>query len=180
MMSRVGQSPVAIPDGVEVSIAGDILTAKGKLGEESVTLAGVVEVAIEDNEVRVKPADDTKFARSMWGTTRSLVQNAVTGVSEGFTRRLVVNGVGYRAQVQGSTLNLQLGYSHDINYPVPEGIKVALEGDRGGVIAITGPNKQRVGQMASEIRSFRKPEPYKGKGVRYDDEYIFRKEGKKK
>ena len=113
MMSRVGQNPVAIPSGVEVSIANDVLTAKGKLGEESVALAGVVEVAIEENEVRVKPLDDSKFARSMWGTTRSLVQNAVTGVSEGFTRRLVVNGVGYRAQVQGSNLNLQLGYSHD-------------------------------------------------------------------
>jgi large subunit ribosomal protein L6 len=180
MMSRVGQAPVAIPSGVQVSITDDVLTAKGKLGEESVKLSDVVEVTIENDEVRVKPCDSTKFSRAMWGTTRNLVRNAITGVSEGFTRRLVITGVGYRAQVQGSTLNLQLGYSHDINYPVPQGIKVALEGERGGIIAISGPNKQRVGQMASEIRAFRKPEPYKGKGVRYDDEFIFRKEGKKK
>jgi large subunit ribosomal protein L6 len=180
MMSRVGQTPVAIPSGVDVSIADDVLTAKGKLGEESVALSEVVDVTIADNEVRVTPRDETKFSRAMWGTTRNLVQNAVTGVSEGFTRRLVINGVGYRAQVQGSTLNLQLGYSHDINFPVPDGIKIALEGDRGGTIAVSGPNKQRVGQVASEIRAFRKPEPYKGKGVRYEDEYVFRKEGKKK
>ena len=116
----------------------------------------------------------------MWGTTRSLVQNAVSGVSEGFTKRLNVIGVGYRAQIQGSVLNLQLGYSHDIQFPVPDGIKITLEGDRGGVIAVSGSNKQRVGQVASEIRSFRKPEPYKGKGIRYSDEIVFRKEGKKK
>ncbi|MEX2617976.1 MAG: 50S ribosomal protein L6 [Alphaproteobacteria bacterium] len=179
-MSRVGQSPITIPSGVEINISGDVLTAKGKLGEQTVALGDAVNVTVEENEVRVKQVEDSKFGRSMWGTTRSLVQNAVTGVSEGFTRRLVINGVGYRAAVQGTTLNLQLGYSHDINYPMPEGIKVALEGDRGGVIAISGASKQRVGQVASEIRAFRKPEPYKGKGVRYDDEYVVRKEGKKK
>jgi large subunit ribosomal protein L6 len=179
-MSRVGLSPVPIPSGVEIKIANDVLTAKGKLGEQTVALGDAVNVTVEDNVVRVKQVEDSKFGRSMWGTTRSLVQNAVIGVSEGFTRRLVINGVGYRAAVQGTTLNLQLGYSHDINYPMPEGIKVALEGDRGGIIAISGASKQRVGQVASEIRAFRKPEPYKGKGVRYDDEYVVRKEGKKK
>ena len=179
-MSRVGNNPVDIPSGVQVSIGNGILTAKGKLGEESVSLTDVVEVTMEENQVAVMPRDDSKQSRSMWGTTRSLVQNAVTGVSEGFTKRLEIVGVGYRAQMQGKTLNLQLGYSHDIPYPIPEGISIALEGDRGGVIAVTGPNKQQVGQVASEIRGFRKPEPFKGKGVRYSDEYVLRKEGKKK
>ena len=179
-MSRVGKNPVEIPSGVEVSIVDGILTAKGKLGEETVSLTGVVDVTLEDKEVKVAPRDESKQSRSMWGTTRSLVQNAVTGVSEGFTRRLEIVGVGYRAQLQGKTLNLQLGYSHDIPFPVPDGITIALEGDRGNVIAVTGANKQKVGQVASEIRGFRKPEPYKGKGVRYSDEYVLRKEGKKK
>ena len=179
-MSRVGQNPVNIPDGVEVSIVDGELTAKGKLGTQSVPLLPVVEVAVEDGQVNVKPVNDGKRARTMWGTTRSLVNNAVLGVSEGFTKKLEVNGVGYRAQVQGKKINLQLGFSHDISYEVPEGIKVEVEGDRGNVIAISGPDKQVVGQVASEIRSFRKPEPYKGKGVKYVDEQILRKEGKKK
>ena len=179
-MSRVGQNPVAIPDGVEITIAEGILTAKGKLGTQTVDLLPVVEASVEDGSVVVKPANDGKRAQTMWGTTRSLVNNAVVGVSEGFTRRLEVNGVGYRAQVQGKKLNLQLGYSHDIAFDVPEDIKIEIEGDRGNVIAVSGPNKQRVGQVASEIRGFRKPEPYKGKGVKYADEQILRKEGKKK
>ena len=179
-MSRVGMNPVRVPDGVVVAIANDVLTAKGKLGQESVKITKVVEVAIRDGEVRVLPRGTSKEARTMWGTTRSLVQNAVSGVSEGFTKRLNVIGVGYRAQIQGSVLNLQLGYSHDIQFPVPDGIKITLEGDRGGVIAVSGSNKQQVGQVASEIRAFRKPEPYKGKGIRYSDEFVFRKEGKKK
>jgi large subunit ribosomal protein L6 len=169
-----------VPSGVEVSIVGGLLTAKGKLGEEKVALSDAVEVSLADNQVTVTPRDETKHSRAMWGTTRSLVQNAVSGVSEGFTKRLEIVGVGYRAQVQGKTLNLQLGYSHDIAYPMPEGITIALEGDRGNVIAVTGANKQQVGQVASEIRGFRKPEPYKGKGLRYSDEYVLRKEGKKK
>ncbi len=179
-MSRVGKEPIAVPDGVEVSLATGIFTAKGKLGEEAVSVVDVVDVTIDGAVVRVQPRDASKRSRSMWGTTRSLLQNAVSGVSEGFTKRLEIVGVGYRAQMQGKTLNLQLGYSHDIPFPVPEGIKIALEGDRGNVIAVSGPNKQRVGQVASEIRGFRKPEPYKGKGVRYSDEYVLRKEGKKK
>jgi large subunit ribosomal protein L6 len=179
-MSRVGLSPVTVPDGVEVSLADGAFTAKGKLGSQSVNLANLVEVAIEDKLVVVKPIDDSLRARAMWGTTRSLLNNAVVGVSEGFAKRLEVNGVGYRAQVQGRKLNLQLGYSHDIGYDIPEGVKIEVEGDRGNVIAISGADKQAVGQVASEIRAFRKPEPYKGKGIKYADEQILRKEGKKK
>lgn len=179
-MSRVGQSPVSIPDGVEINIANGELTAKGKLGTQSVTLLSLVEVSVEDGTVIVKPNGESKRARSMWGTTRSLVNNAIIGVTEGFTKRLEVNGVGYRAQVQGKKLNLQLGYSHDIAFEVPEGIKIDIEGDRNNVIAVSGSDKQVVGQVASEIRAYRKPEPYKGKGVKYSDEQILRKEGKKK
>jgi large subunit ribosomal protein L6 len=180
MMSRVGQNPVNIPDGVEVSVANGELTAKGKLGTQTVAVLSTVNVAVEDGSIVVKPVGNSKRARTMWGTTRSLVSNAVVGVSEGFTKRLEVNGVGYRAQVQGKKLNLQLGYSHDISFEVPDGIKIEVEGDRGNVIAISGSDKQTVGQVASEIRAFRKPEPYKGKGVKYSDEQILRKEGKKK
>lgn len=179
-MSRVGQSPVNIPSGVDVSIAGGTLTAKGKLGTQTVPLTANVEVVIEDGKVLVKPRNETKKARMMWGTTRNLVNNAVLGVSEGFTRRLEVNGIGYRAQLQGKKLNLQLGFSHDVSFEVPEGIKVEIEGDRGNVIAISGADKRAVGQVASKIRGIRKPEPYKGKGVRYSDETVLRKEGKKK
>lgn len=179
-MSRVGKNPVTVPNGVEVSLVSGMLKAKGKLGEQSVTILPEIEVKIADSEIVVSPKDNSKRAMAMWGTTRSLVNNAVSGVSEGFVKRLEVNGVGYRAQAQGSKLTLQLGYSHDINYVVPEGIKVAIEGDRNNVIAVSGADKQKVGQVASEIRAFRKPEPYKGKGVRYSDEYIVRKEGKKK
>ena len=179
-MSRVGMNPVRVPDGVNIAIVDNVVTAKGKLGEESVAITNAVDVALAEGEIRVTPRDSSKRARAMWGTTRSLVQNAVSGVSEGFTKRLTVIGIGYRAQLQGSMLTLQLGYSHDIQFPVPDGIEITLEGDRGGTIAVSGANKQRVGQVASEIRAFRKPEPYKGKGIRYSDEFVFRKEGKKK
>lgn len=179
-MSRVGKNPVAVPDGVDVSIVGNLITAKGKLGEETVSFTDDVTVEVQDGQVWVKPKDQSKRSRSMWGTVRSLVDNAVVGVSDGFTRRLEINGVGYRAQLQGKKLNLQLGYSHDIAFDIPEGINIALEGDRQTVIAVSGPNKQQVGQVASKIRGFRGPEPYKGKGIRYAGEYILRKEGKKK
>jgi len=179
-MSRVGKNPVAVPDGVDVSIADNLLTAKGKLGEETVRFTDDVSVEFQDGQVWVKPKDQSKRSRSLWGTVRSLVDNAVVGVSEGFTKRLEINGVGYRAQLQGKKLNLQLGYSHDIGFDIPEGINVALEGDRQTVIAVSGPNKQQVGQVASNIRAFRGPEPYKGKGIRYAGEFILRKEGKKK
>ncbi|MEE2687847.1 MAG: 50S ribosomal protein L6 [Pseudomonadota bacterium] len=179
-MSRVGQNPVLIPDDVVVTLVDGTMTAKGKLGIQTVDLLPIVVVSVENDTVVVKPANEGKRARTMWGTTRSLVNNAVIGVSEGFTRRLEVNGVGYRAQVQGKKLNLQLGYSHDIAFDIPEDIEIQIEGDRNNIIAVSGANKQRVGQVASEIRSFRKPEPYKGKGVKYTDEQILRKEGKKK
>ena len=179
-MSRVGQNPVLIPDGVVVTLVDGTMTAKGKLGIQTGDLLPIVVVSVENDTVVVKPANEGKRARTMWGTSRSLVNNAVIGVSEGFTRRLEVNGVGDRAQVQGKKLNLQLGYSHDIAFDIPEDIEIQIEGDRNNIIAVSGANKQRVGQVASEIRSFRKPEPYKGKGVKYTDEQILRKEGKKK
>ena len=179
-MSRVGKNPVAVPGGVEVTIAVGLLTAKGKLGEQKVVITDDVTVERDGDEILVKPRNDSKRSRAMWGTVRNLVRNAVVGVSDGYTRRLEINGVGYRAQMQGKNLSLQLGYSHDISYPVPEGIKIALEGERGNVIAVSGSDKQRVGQVASEIRGYRRPEPYKGKGIKYQDETILRKEGKKK
>jgi len=179
-MSRIGKNPVAVPDGVDVSIASGLLTVKGKLGEQTVPLTDAVEVSLDDGKVSVTPVDQSKRSRSLWGTTRSLVDNAVRGVAEGFTKKLEINGVGYRAQLKGKVLNLQLGHSHDIDFPIPEGVSIALEGDRDSVIAVSGVSKQQVGQVASKIRSFRKPEPYKGKGIRYADEYILRKEGKKK
>ena len=179
-MSRIGKTPVLVPDGVDVSIASGLLIAKGKLGEQTVTLTDAVNVSLENGKVTVTPVDDSKRARSLWGTTRSLVYNALRGVTDGFSKKLEINGVGYRAQVKGKVLNLQLGYSHDIDFPIPECVNIALEGDRDGVITVSGASKQQVGQVASKIRSFRTPEPYKGKGIRYSDEYILRKEGKKK
>jgi large subunit ribosomal protein L6 len=179
-MSRVGKYPVAIPAGVNVSLADNVLTAKGKLGELTVPFTDDVTVEMKDGKVWVNPTAEGKRARAMWGTVRALVKNAVVGVSQGFTRRLEINGVGYRAQLQGKRLNLQLGYSHDIPFPIPEGITVKLEGERQSVIAISGADRQQVGQVASVIRSYRGPEPYKGKGIKYQDEVILRKEGKKK
>ena len=177
-MSRIGKNPVTVPDGVSVDIVGVLVTAKGKLGELSAQFTDDVEVTQEDNLVYVKPRNDSREARKMWGTSKSIISNLVVGVSEGFTRKLEINGVGYRAQVQGKTLNLQLGFSHDVSYPIPEGIEIKCADQTQ--IEIFGANKQRVGQVASEIRAYRPPEPYKGKGIRYDDEYILRKEGKKK
>ncbi len=177
-MSRVGQKPVEIPDGVEVAVADKLFTAKGKLGELSFAVVDSVTATVKDGKILVEPLDDSKRARSMWGTTRSRLQALVSGVSEGFTKALEINGVGYRAQVQGSNLHLQLGYSHDINYPIPEGITVKCE--KPTSLTVFGADKQKVGQVASEIRAFRPPEPYKGKGIKYVDEIILRKEGKKK
>ena len=177
-MSRIGKKPVVIPQGVEVNLSGQNLGVKGPKGELAVTLSDYVTVAQNDDGVTVTPIDKTQTARSFWGLSRSLVQNIVTGVSEGFSRKLELQGVGYRAQVQGTTLKLSLGFSHDVDFPVPEGIKVECPSQTE--IVITGIDKQKVGQVASEIRSYRPPEPYKGKGVRYEGEYVFRKEGKKK
>ncbi|MEZ5866362.1 MAG: 50S ribosomal protein L6 [Geminicoccaceae bacterium] len=177
-MSRIGKHPVTIPSGVDVAVDGQTVKVKGKLGALEETLPGSVVVALEDGSLAVRPRDEGKEAAQMWGLARTLVQNMVTGVSEGFTRRLDISGVGYRAAVDGNILNLQLGYSHDIKFAVPPEVKIACETPTA--IVISGFQRQRVGQIAAEIRSFRPPEPYKGKGIRYADEVIRRKEGKKK
>jgi len=169
---------VAIPKGTQVTMDGQLLTAKGKLGELSITLHDDVEGAVENDQIVIRPRADSKRARSMWGTFRAQAQNIVKGVSEGFTQNLEITGVGYRAAVEGKNLKLQLGYSHDVIFPIPDDIQVKCE--RPTAIAISGHDKQKVGQVAAEIRAWRRPEPYKGKGVRYAGEYIFRKEGKKK
>ena len=177
-MSRIGKNAVQVPDGVTVSIAEGLISVKGKKGEMSHTLADVVEAELNDNSVVVRPRNDSKEARAMWGTTRAVVNNMVTGVSEGFKKVLEIQGVGYRAQVKGKSLSLSLGFSHDVDFPIPEGIEIKTPSPTS--IEVTGYDKQKVGQVASEIRSYRPPEPYKGKGVRYEGEYILRKEGKKK
>jgi large subunit ribosomal protein L6 len=177
-MSRVGKNPVAVPAGVEVKLADKTFSAKGKLGELVLAISDQVETRIEDGKVWVKPANDSKQARMMWGTTRNLVRNLITGVSQGYSRSLEISGVGYRAAVQGKNLQLQLGYSHDVVFPIPA--DVTIKCDKPTSITVSGADKQRVGQIAAEIRSFRKPEPYKGKGIKYSDETILRKEGKKK
>jgi large subunit ribosomal protein L6 len=177
-MSRIGKNPVAIPSGVQIELSGQTLTAKGRLGTLSLAVNGEVTARVADGAVTIEPNSESKRARALWGTTRALVNNMVTGVASGFTKNLEINGVGYRAAVQGSALNLQLGYSHDINYPIPSDVRITCE--RPTAITITGADRQRVGQVAAEIRGFRPPEPYKGKGIKYADETIRRKEGKKK
>jgi large subunit ribosomal protein L6 len=177
-MSRVGKKPVAIPSGVTASVEGGIVKVKGPKGALQLALHGDVEAKMEKGGVQVDPRSDSKRARAMWGTYRTLVANLVAGVTNGFERRLEITGVGYRAAVQGKNLQIALGYSHDIVYPIPDGIAIATP--RPTEVVITGIDKQKVGQVAAEIRDFRKPEPYKGKGIKYAGEYIFRKEGKKK
>jgi large subunit ribosomal protein L6 len=177
-MSRIGKNPVTLPQGVTVEVAGTTVTAKGRLGTLALVVDNEIATTLEDGKVVVKPRNDTKRARMLWGTTRALVNNMVTGVSRGFSRNLEINGVGYRAAVQGKNLVLQLGYSHDVNFPIPDDVKIVCE--KPTAIAITGADKQRVGQVAAVIRGFRKPEPYKGKGIKYSDEKVRRKEGKKK
>jgi large subunit ribosomal protein L6 len=177
-MSRIGKVPVPVPAGVTASIADGQLSVKGPKGTLSVALADEVVYAVEDGVVSVKPANQTKRARSFWGMQRTLVQNLVTGVTEGFTKTLQITGVGYRANVQGKNLKLQLGYSHDVDFAIPDGIDIKTPDQT--TINISGIDKQQVGQVAAEIRRWRKPEPYKGKGIKYAGEYIFRKEGKKK
>jgi len=177
-MSRVGKKTVAIPSGVTASVEGQIVNVKGPKGALVVALHGDVAASVEGSQIKVDPRADTKRARAMWGTYRSLLANAMTGVTKGFERRLEINGVGYRASLQGKNLQVQLGYSHDIVYPIPEGITIAVP--KPTEVVVTGIDDQKVGHVAAEIRAFRKPEPYKGKGVKYAGEYIFRKEGKKK
>ena len=177
-MSRVGKYPVPVPQGVQVTLQGRTLVAKGKLGELKLPLTDDVEVEVADNQIAVKPRRDDRRSRTMWGTTRSLLNGMVTGVSAGFTKNMEISGTGYRAAVQGKDLVLNLGYSHEIRYPIPEGIKITCE--RPTAVRVEGADKQRVGQVAAEIRAFRGPEPYKGKGIKYEGEQILRKEGKKK
>ncbi len=177
-MSRVGKHPVLIPSGVTVAVDGQRVHASGKQGTLDRTLMREVRITREDNKISIRPRDDSLRARMMWGTARTLVANLVEGVSQGFSRKLEITGVGYRVQVQGNTLVMQLGYSHDVRYPAPEGISIQCPDQTH--IVISGASKELVGQVASEIRAFRPVEPYKGKGIKYDNEFVIRKEGKKK
>ena len=177
-MSRIGKKPVALPAGVTATVEGQSVSVKGARGTLSFVVPEDCDVALNDNQVSVKPRSETKRAQAMWGMSRSMISNLVTGVSQGFERKLEITGVGYKAAVQGRKLVLSLGYSHDVDFPIPDGI--AIVAPRPTELVITGIDKREVGQVASEIRAFRPPEPYKGKGVKYAGEFIFRKEGKKK
>ncbi len=177
-MSRVGRSPINIPTGVDIALGERAITVKGPKGTLSLQMRDEISYDISDEGISVQPANATKEARAFWGMQRTLVQNLVTGVSEGFTKVLEITGVGYRAAAQGRNLRLQLGYSHDVNIAVPEGLEVKTPDQT--TVEISGNDRQQVGQVAAEIRRWRKPEPYKGKGIKYRGEYIFRKEGKKK
>ena len=177
-MSRIGKNPVQVPKGVTATVNGQTVSVKGPKGELKMVLVEHVLAKLENGEVKVDPRDQTKLARSCWGMSRTMISNMVKGVTQGYSKSLEINGVGYRAAVQGKNLQLALGYSHDVQYPIPEGIKI--ETPKPTEIVISGIDKQRVGQVAAEIREFREPEPYKGKGVKYAGEKIFRKEGKKK
>ena len=177
-MSRIGKRPVAIPGGVSAEINNGVLSVKGPKGTLTLTMRDEISYTVDGDSILVKPANDSKSARAFWGMQRTLVDNLVTGVTTGYTKVLEITGVGYRANMQGSNLKLQLGYSHDVDFKVPEGIEVKTPDNT--TIEISGIDKQKVGQVAAEIRRWRKPEPYKGKGIKYRGEYIFRKEGKKK
>ncbi|WP_135469659.1 50S ribosomal protein L6 [Crenalkalicoccus roseus] len=177
-MSRVGKYPVPVPAGVQVALQGRTIVAKGRNGELKLDLTDDVDVEIAANAVAVRPRREDRRSRTMWGTTRSLINGMVQGVSTGFVKEMEINGTGYRAAVQGKDLVLNLGYSHEIRYPIPPGIKITCE--RPTAIKVEGADKRQVGQVAAEIRAFRRPEPYKGKGIKYANEQILRKEGKKK
>ncbi|MDG1208189.1 MAG: 50S ribosomal protein L6 [Paracoccaceae bacterium] len=177
-MSRIGKRPVEMPGGVSASVTGQTIEVKGPKGSRSFRATDDVDLTVEGQEISVKPRGMSKRSRQQWGMTRTQVQNLVIGVSEGFKKDLEIQGVGYRAQVQGKTLKLALGYSHDVEYSIPDGIEVVAA--KPTELSVSGIDQQQVGQVAAEIRSWRKPEPYKGKGIRYKDEYVFRKEGKKK
>ncbi len=177
-MSRVGYKPIIIPSGVTANVEGQTVKMKGPKGALQVVLHDDVVAKMDKNAIKVEPRFETKRARSLWGTSRTLVANLVAGVTKGFEEKLEITGVGFRAAVQGKQLNLQLGFSHDVNYPIPDGIAIATP--KPTEIVVTGMDKQKVGHVAAEIRGYRPPEPYKGKGVKYVGEYVFRKEGKKK
>ena len=177
-MSRVGKKPVSVPTGVTANVQGQTINVKGPKGTLSLIAGDNVTVALDKGSIKVDPKDESKAARAMWGTVRSNLNNIMTGVTKGFERKLEITGVGYRAAVQGKNLQLALGYSHDVVYPIPEGIAIVTP--KPTEVVITGIDKKKVGQVAAEIRAYRPPEPYKGKGVKYAEEFIFRKEGKKK
>ncbi len=177
-MSRIGKKPVELPAGVTASVSGQTVEVKGPKGAHTFTATDDVTIALEENAVKVTPRGKSKRARQQWGMSRTIVANMVAGVTTGFKKELEINGVGYRAQMQGNVLKLALGYSHDVNFEVPEGVTVTCP--KQTEIVIEGNDAQLVGQVAANIREWRKPEPYKGKGIKYKDEYIFRKEGKKK
>ena len=177
-MSRIGKRPVDLPSGVTASVSGQVVEVKGPKGTRSFTATDDVTIAVNDNTVTVTPRGKSKRARQQWGMSRTQVQNLVLGVTDGFKKELEINGVGYRAQMQGNTLKLSLGYSHDVNFEVPAGVTVTAPTNTS--ITVEGFDQQLVGQVAANIREWRAPEPYKGKGIKYKDEYIFRKEGKKK
>jgi len=177
-MSRIGKRAIAVPSGITANVEGQTVKVKGPKGALAVAVHDDVSVKLEGGQIKVEPRAETKRARAQWGTSRTLIANLISGVTKGFERRLEINGVGYRAAVQGKNLQIALGYSHDIVYPIPEGITIATP--RPVEIVITGSDRQKVGQVAAEIRDYRPPEPYKGKGIKYSDERIFRKEGKKK
>jgi large subunit ribosomal protein L6 len=177
-MSRIGKKPISVPGGVSATVEGGTLTVKGPKGTLTMQMLDDIKYEIGESEINVSPATPSQRARAAWGMQRTLVQNLVTGVTEGFSKTLEISGVGYRAAAQGRNLRLQLGYSHDVNFPVPEGVEVKTPDPT--TVEISGIDKQQVGQVAAEIRRWRKPEPYKGKGIKYRGEYIFRKEGKKK
>ena len=177
-MSRIGKRPVAVPSGITANVAGQTVKVKGPKGTLEVVLHDDVSVTLDGDRIKIDPRNETKRARAQWGTSRTLIANLIAGVTKGFEQRLEINGVGYRAAVQGKNLQLALGYSHDVVYPIPEGITIATP--KPVEIVISGIDRQKVGQVAAEIREFRPPEPYKGKGVKYANERIFRKEGKKK
>ncbi len=177
-MSRIGKHPVPVPSGVTVELAGNVLKARGKLGELSFVAPSFVSLKHHDNTVVVTPVDDSKNARMQWGTSRNVVRNIVEGVDKGFTINLEIVGVGFRSAVQGHELVMQLGFSHEVRFKIPEGITIKCE--KPTSISVHGADRQKVGQVAAEIRSYKKPEPYKGKGIRYQNERILQKEGKKK
>lgn len=177
-MSRIGKKPVELPSGVSASVSGQTIEVKGPKGARTFTATDDVTIAVEENAVKVTPRGTSKRARQQWGMSRTQVENLVTGVTEGFKKELEITGVGYRAQMQGNTLKLALGYSHDVEFEVPAGVTVTAP--KQTEIVVEGIDQQLVGQVAANIREWRKPEPYKGKGIRYKGEYIFRKEGKKK
>ena len=177
-MSRIGKKPVDLPSGVTATVSGQSIEVKGPKGTRNFTATDDVTISVEDNAVKVEPRGKSKRARQQWGMSRTMVQNCVTGVTDGFKKELEINGVGYRAQMQGNVLKLNLGLSHDVDFEVPEGVTVTAP--KQTQIIVEGVDQQQVGQVAANIREWRKPEPYKGKGIKYLDEYIFRKEGKKK